>query len=581
MPSIPKTFIQDLLNQINLIDLIEKRIRLKKVGSRFTAKCPFHQEKTASFYVEPQKQFYYCFGCHAHGNAISFLMEYDRLSFVEAIETLATSLGLSIPSDPKESSLSKKQIQRYEFIEKISRFYQKQLAQSNRAKQYLKQRGISEKTQKHFQLGFAPNQWDTLTQKITQKPELSKILQETGMICKKDNTAHFYDRFRNRLIFPIKNAQGKTIAFGGRSLDNQQIPKYLNSPETPLFQKGSELYGLSLLKRPEKILVVEGYMDVIALYEHGIDFALAPLGTAITKQQIQLLTRYTCEIVFCFDGDEAGQKAAWKALEILCPMMKDGLYAHFLTLANGEDPDSLLQSKGKTAFEQILKKAIPLEDFFFNTLSQPFNLETIHGKTQLAESAKPYLNTLPNGLFKQLMIEKLAKLTEVSIEQLNVSSPKYSIALSQEKWSQKKNKRKAPSAMRTVIRLLLQNPYLVEHLSDLQLLNSISLPGTHLLKELIQIIQSDPHISTAILLEHFREKPQEQKQLAQLALEEHIIPKEGLKEEFLGAIRCIQQQGMQKTINELLERSKTKALSQEEKNMLQVLIKHKVLKDLN
>lgn len=582
---IPQTFIHDLLNQVNLVDLIERRISLKKAGARFVAKCPFHQEKTASFSVDPHKQFYYCFGCHAHGNAIGFLMAYDRLEFVDAVESLAASLGIPIPSENhNQEPEHHPHADLYSLMEKAAVFYQKCLAKSPEAVQYLKSRGISEKTAKTFGLGFAPNAWDCLAQKILQQPELLPKMKEIGMLCEKNNEAgRYYDRFRNRLLFPIQNSRGQIMGFGGRSID-QQMPKYLNSPETPLFHKGNELYGLNLVKKAKRILVVEGYMDVIALHQYGIPFAVAPLGTAITRKQIQILLRHTPEVIFCFDADSAGQKAAWRALETLLPMMKDGIHACFLTLPGGEDPDSFLRKKGTQAFENLLQNASPLSDFFFNTLSQPHNLNTIHGRAQFAKTAKQHLDTMPNGLFKQLMLDKLAEMIQVSPDQLadTLSAPSaqaQTVAAralpKRSKNSQKLQTRKtAPSIMRTTLALLLQKPHLIEHIPDIEMVTHLQIPGIPLLKELIHIIQNHPNLSTGALLEHFREKPNEQKLLAKLASMPLFTPSEGAQSEFLDAIKRIQQQGIQQTINQL--QTKLHDLSSSEKEMLQKLIAYKV-----
>lgn len=584
---IPQTFIHDLLNQVNLVDLIEKRISLKKAGARFVAKCPFHQEKTASFSVDPHKQFYYCFGCHAHGNAIGFLMAYDRMEFVDAVESLAASLGIPVPSENgnHEPAAPQPHADLFPLMEKAALFYQRCLLKSPEALQYLKKRGISEKTRQTFGLGFAPNAWDHLAQKILQQPELLEKMKEAGMLCEKPtHPGHYYDRFRNRLLFPIQNSRGQVIGFGGRSID-EQMPKYLNSPETPLFHKGNELYGLNLIKKTKSILVVEGYMDVIALHQHGILHAVAPLGTAITRKQIQTLLRYAPEVIFCFDADSAGQKAAWRALETLLPIMKDSTHACFLTLPAGEDPDSFIRKKGAQAFENALQTAAPLSDFFFNTLSQPHNLNTIHGKTQFAKTAKQHLDTMPNGLFKQLMLDKLAQLIQVSPDQLSETlSPQQSMrekekpfnsTLKRHKGLQVKPRaNKAPSIMRITIALLLQYPHLIDHIPDIEMLKHLQLPGISLLQALIQIIQSYPNLTTGTLLEHFRDQPNEQKHLAKLASAPLFIPSEGVKTEFLDAIKRIQQQGIQQTINQL--QAKLHDLSATEKEMLQKLIAYKV-----
>ncbi len=584
---IPQTFIHELLNHINLVDVIEKRIRLKKAGTRFVAKCPFHQEKTPSFSVDPHKQFYYCFGCHAHGNAIGFLMAYDQMDFVDAIESLAASLGLEIPTESKnrQQTETEKHADLFPLMEKAMQFYQRHLLKTPKVLQYLKRRGISEKIIETFSLGFAPNEWDSLTQKLTHQPDVAAKLKDAGMLCEKKagTSDQYYDRFRNRLMFPIKNSRGQIIGFGGRSVD-EQMPKYLNSPETPLFHKGQELYGLHLIKKAPKILVVEGYMDVIALHQYGIPYAVAPLGTAITKKQIQILLRYASEIIFCFDADSAGQKAAWRALEILLPMMKDHFHACFLTLPAGEDPDSFIRKQGAQAFKDAAKDAAPLSDFFFKTLSQPHDLNTIHGRAQFAKTARQYLDPMPNGLFKQLMLDQLAQLVQISPELLTDAPTQSSRSVIKKmsglipfKPTQSRSltlkQHKPPSIMRTAITLLINHPHLINDIPDMEMLKHIRLPGIPLLQKLIEIIQSHPNLSTGGLLEHFRDTPEE-KQLARLASTELLTPAEGIKKEFSDTIKRLQKQGIQQTINEL--QTRLHELSTEEKAMLQKLISHSV-----
>jgi DNA primase len=353
---IPRDFIDQLLNRVDIVDFIDSRITLrKKSGNNFFACCPFHNEKNPSFSVSQPKQFYYCFGCGAHGNAIDFLMQYDRLNFPEAIEALAKQVGMEVPKQsisPQQAEKAAAQQSLYELLAQVAKFYQSQLRTHNRAIEYLKQRGVSGEIAKSFAIGVAPQGWDNLLQKIGQHAK--QALLEVGMLIKKEEGG-CYDRFRDRIMFPIHDRRGRIIGFGGRIID-QGEPKYLNSPETPLFQKGHELYGLyqalQANRQLERIIVVEGYMDVIALFQHDITYAVATLGTATSSSHIERLLRHTAEIIFCFDGDQAGRSAAWRALQVTLPLMRDGIQVRFLFLPEGEDPDSLVRTNLKNACKQ-------------------------------------------------------------------------------------------------------------------------------------------------------------------------------------------------------------------------------------
>ena len=405
---IPQSFIDDLIARADIVEVINARVPLKKKGREYSACCPFHNEKTPSFTVSEAKQFYHCFGCGAHGTAIGFLMEYENLDFVEAIETLAAEFQLEVPREnaPDHGSHARDEKQPlYDILDKAAQLYLQQLRQSDRAVSYLKQRGLSGEIAKRYRLGYAPDSWHFLTEQLGDKAINIKQLKIAGMIVEKSSSKR-YDRFRDRIMFPILDRRGRTIAFGGRILD-QGEPKYLNSPETPIFHKGYELYGFyearQAVRNLARIIVVEGYMDVVALAQNGIDYAVASLGTATTKDQIQKLFRSVHEVIFCYDGDRAGHKAAWRALENSLPIIRDGLEAKFLFLPDGEDPDSMVRKEGKDAFESRLKQAIPLSEFLFNKLLQEIDQDTMDGKARLAKNARPLLANLPDSVFRDLM----------------------------------------------------------------------------------------------------------------------------------------------------------------------------------
>lgn len=423
---IPDSFVDDLLARTDLVELVGRSVRLKRSGKNYSACCPFHQEKTPSFTVSPEKQFYYCFGCGASGNAISFLMDHNRLEFVEAVEELAKSLSLEVPREDQQREQRQQLKPLFDVLEQATVFFEQQLRdpeQKDRPIAYLKKRGLSGQTAARFRLGFAPPGWDNLSQQLGQTPQERQRLLQTGLLVD-GNSSRKYDRFRDRIMFPIRDHRGRVIAFGGRVLGNDK-PKYLNSPETPVFHKGRELYGLYEARQANqkltRIIVVEGYMDVIALAQHGITWAVATLGTATSLEQVEKLFRHCEQLVFCFDGDNAGRKAAWRALENALPAMKDGRQIQFLLLPEGEDPDSLVRAQGTSYFEGLLNESTPLSEFFYQHLGQDLNLNSMDGRARLASLAAPLLSRLPQGVFVQLMKKRLAQLTQLDEQELRVS----------------------------------------------------------------------------------------------------------------------------------------------------------------
>ena len=399
---IPRVFINDLLARTDIVDLIDARVKLKKQGKNYHACCPFHNEKTPSFTVNGEKQFYHCFGCGAHGNAVDFLMNYDRLEFVESIEELATLYGLEVPyeSGSGPSQLERHQRQSlYQLMAGLNDFYQQSLTQSSSAgaRDYLAQRGLSDEVIKHFSIGFAPAGWDNALKRFGRNPDDRQSLIDAGMLVTNDQ-GRSYDRFRERVMFPIHDKRGRVIGFGGRVLGDG-MPKYLNSPETDIFHKGRQLYGLyeALKNYPEpgKLLVVEGYMDVVALAQFGVDYAVASLGTSTTAEHIQLLFRSTNTVICCYDGDRAGREAAWRALETALPYMNDGRQLRFMFLPDGEDPDTLVRKEGKEAFETRMEQAMPLSTFLFDTLMPQVDLRSPDGRARLSTLALPLISQVP------------------------------------------------------------------------------------------------------------------------------------------------------------------------------------------
>ena len=502
---IPQSFIDDLISRADIVEVINARVPLKKKGREYQACCPFHNEKTPSFTVSEAKQFYQCFGCGAHGTAIGFLMEYEHLDFVDAIETLAAEYHLEVPREdsPWTRDTRDEKQELYDVLESASHLYQSQLRQSDRAIQYLKQRGLSGEIAKRYKLGYAPNEWSYLIDNIDN----INALEKSGMVIRKSADKQ-YDRFRDRIMFPILDRRGHTIAFGGRIIDDGE-PKYLNSPETEIFHKGYELYGFyearQAVRKLTRIIVVEGYMDVVALAQNGIEYAVASLGTATTKDQIQKLFRSVHQIVFCYDGDNAGRKAAWRALENTLPIIRDGLEASFLFLPEGEDPDSLVRKEGKTAFEQRLDQATPLSEFLFKALTQEINIETMEGKAKLENKAKPLLGKIPESIFKDLMYQRLSELVGISVEKLSGESKQQETASTSVQPAPPRSTRKIKqNATRDAIALLLHHPQLALVCTVPDTFRDTSLQGFALLHQLHETILNNPGLSSSALLERWR-----------------------------------------------------------------------------
>ena len=458
---IPKNFIQDLLNRLDIVDVVERYVPLKKAGANFVACCPFHNEKSPSFTVSQSKQFYHCFGCGAHGTAIGFVMEHAGFGYVDAIEELARSVGLEVPHERQAGGAEYQKVapDLYEVMQIATRYYREQLKQSPRAIDYLKRRGLSGEIAAKFGIGYAPEGWQNLAAAFPDYQD--DMLNETGLVIAGDDGKR-YDRFRDRIMFPIINVRGQVIGFGGRVL-YQGEPKYLNSPETPLFEKGRELYGLfqaqKAIRAGQRVLVVEGYMDVVALAQHGVEYAVATLGTATTPYHVQKLLRLTEHIVFCFDGDKAGQRAAWRALENALPYLQDGKRISFLFLPVEHDPDSFIREYGKEAFEQRVQEAMPLSAYMLREISAGLDLRTQEGRNQLLQRAKPLLTAITAPATALLLRKEVAALSGVSQTELEALYEIKPVARGPRIPFQKTG-RTPPSAHRLLLQCLIAQPIL-------------------------------------------------------------------------------------------------------------------------
>ena len=513
---IPQVFIDDLLARTDIVQIISDAVPLKKAGRNHQGLCPFHKEKTPSFTASHEKQFYYCFGCGAAGNAVNFVMNYHHIDFPAAVDMLAGKLGLDVPrtnSNGQQDTLNRT-YPIYPLLEQVTSYYQAQYHQhveKEAAQEYIRQRNLNDETVRHFGIGYAPPGWNNLLTDLCSEKESIKHLEETGLLVRHETRNNLYDRFRKRIIFPIRDLRGRVVGFGGRALGNEK-PKYLNSPESVVFHKSRELYGLYEAKQvqntPEQLIVVEGYMDVAALAQHGVRNAVATLGTATTSEHVQKLFKHTSQIVFCFDGDGAGRKAAWKAMETVLPAMEDGRKVRFLFLPQNEDPDSVVSRHGAKYFNQLIKQeSKTLDDYLFGQLEEEAETHTIDGKAQFAKLAQTYIQRLPRvGTYKQLLTQELARRTELSISQLNtavgLSSAQKSYApetkqpyFTSQQYQRTPPEHEAPhikaTSVRRAIKILLEYPDLAEKIS-LDVFNGSTSHDIELLVTLIKYLQASP-----------------------------------------------------------------------------------------
>jgi len=579
---IPQQFIDELLARVDIVDLIDAQVPLKKAGRNHSACCPFHDEKTPSFTVSQEKQFYHCFGCHAHGTAISFLMEYERLDFLDAVRDLAALVGMEIPQGSYTTSQGHSDSKPlYELMEQTANFYRQQLKAHPKGKlaiDYLKARSLNGETAVEFGIGYAPPGWDTLQKQLGD--DHTAALASTGMLIKKDRGGH-YDRFRERIMFPIRDSRGRVIGFGGRVMGDD-TPKYLNSPETPIFHKGKALYGLFEARQADRdikrLLIVEGYMDVVMLAQHGIRYAVATLGTATTVEHLELMFRATSEVVFCFDGDRAGREAATRALENTLPVMQAGRQARFMFLPDGEDPDSLVQQEGKDTLEARIDAAAPLSTYLYDHLAQQVDMSSIDGQARLVELARPHLKKLPAGVFKHMMVTRLAEIAHMEGRTLSrllgSNEPIATTAVSRPPSRQSRNKRgKQPSLVRLAITLLLNNPSLGQLEQEPQRFASLNAPGITLLIELLEMLRTSPHLSTGAVLERWRDR-EESRYLAKLVQQENLVTNDHQEQEFSDLLQQLYRQHIAQRIEFICNKPAAEH-SDAEKAELQHLFKQK------
>ena len=605
-------FIDELLARTDIVEVVQSRVVLKKTGQNYTGLCPFHKEKSPSFSVSQDKQFYYCFGCQASGSALKFIMEFERLEFLAAIEMLAGNAGMQVPQTSSQGSPERNERRKsiYNILEQSAHFYQVQLKQHSHKAQaidYLKARGVSGEIARDFGLGYAPPGWDNLYKDQAKTNLEHDLLIESGMVVNNKDEDKTYDRFRDRIMFPIRDIRGRVIAFGGRILGDGQ-PKYLNSPETAVFHKGRELYGLfEARKRTQKLtqfLVVEGYMDVVALAQNDINYAVATLGTATSGEHLERMFRLVSRLVFCFDGDNAGRNAAWKALMVALPLMRDGRSARFLFLPDGEDPDSLVRKEGKDKFEWRLDQAQPLPDFFFNKLQADIDIKSLDGKAHLSNLAMPMINEIPSGVFKQLMIEQLSILTGLAADKLVAASasvaaryvpsapkskPTESTPQGAQDAFQQGMSRQDPTSpaqssresiefaklVKMAIAMLLRQPELSQQFDEKAYSRLEASPGSELLLELIHAIVAREITSPLMLLATWQDRP-EFDYLRDLIEQEQLLDVSELPEEFTGVIntllRLTDAQSGQLLRADLLSKPFDE-MSESEREMLRNLVK--------
>ena len=633
---IPQSFIDDLLNRTDIVDVVSSRVQMKKAGKNYTACCPFHKEKTPSFSVSPDKQFYYCFGCGAGGNALGFIMDHDNLDFPQAVEELAKAAGMEIPREEGGRSHKPRQptdSPLYPLLTAAADFYRQALKSHPARKvavEYLKGRGLTGEIARDFGLGFAPPGWDNLFKHLSNDTLQQKAMIDAGLLVENAETGKRYDRFRDRVMFPIRDSRGRIIAFGGRVLGDDK-PKYLNSPETPVFHKGQELYGLFEARKfnrsLDEIIVVEGYMDVIALAQQGLRNAVATLGTATSEEHMKRLFRVVPNVLFCFDGDQAGRNAAWRALEATLSCLQDGRRARFLFLPEGEDPDTLVRSEGTDAFKaRINQHAQPLADYFFQQLTEEADPRSLEGKAHMVTLAAPLIDKVPGANLRTLMRQRLTEITGLThdmVSQLAQSAPvkpqaqpaydpgidydampDYSdfqqpdVYIPQQEWTPKKpgaggkkwenkpwDKKGKRGAEReqawvpvgvepptlTALRTLLHHPQLAKKVEDAGHFAAEDQTNNQLLIALVEAVQKNPKLSSIQLLSRWHGT--EQGRLLQRLLEkEWLIDADNLEQQFFDTITSLSARQRERNLEQLLRKARQGELSTEEKNQLRDLL---------
>lgn len=500
---IPQHFINDLIDRADIVSVIDERITLKKTGKNYSGLCPFHDEKTPSFSVSPDKQFFHCFGCQESGTALTFIMKYERLEFVEAVEMLARDLGMEVPREQGRSPAVKVDEDLYSILEQAERFYRSQLRGAADAVEYLKGRGLTGEIARDFGVGYAPAEWHGVADALTRENISEEKLLKAGLLTKNDN-GRVYDRFRDRIMFPIRDTRGRVIAFGGRILSQDGGPKYLNSPETPIFFKAQELYGLyearKALRKIDELLVVEGYMDVVALAQNGIVNAVATLGTASGEAHFRKLYRYADRVVCCFDGDKAGRSAAWRALESALPVLNEHKQLKFAFLPDGEDPDSLIRSQGQAAFQGFIDNGVPALEFLLGRLAEGLDLETLDGRARFIGLANPYVEKITPGVLRDLVQARVRDLGGMA-QPLQRSNPTFA-------------RSNAPNTKRTLAlsmrmaEILLRLPYLLQEVSDTQRKELVEHAGDFgVFGSLVKMLEQHPEADSEEILVRWQGQP--------------------------------------------------------------------------
>ena len=592
MGRIPQHFIDALIARTDIVELIGTRVPLKKSGREYKACCPFHAEKTPSFWVSPDKQFYHCFGCGKHGTVLGFLMDHDHMAFPEAVEELATRLGLEVPHEGgAERSAARADEPLYELMSEVARYYREQLAREPRARDYLAKRGLSAETLERFTIGYAPNSWNELLRRFGAGDAERQRLAAAGMIIERERgssreSERYYDRFRDRVMFPIRDARGRVIAFGGRIIDAGE-PKYLNSPETPLFHKGRELYGLFEARRArrnlERLVVVEGYMDAVSLHQSGIDYAVATLGTATTAEHFRRIFRLVPTVVFAFDGDRAGRAAAWRALQQALPEAREGREIRFLFLPHGHDPDTLVAAEGGEAFEQRFATAVPLSEYLVRELSEQTELGSADGRARFAEHARPLFARVPEGVYRELLLERLAQvvgLTPARLEALWSGAKSEAPATSSPPPARRSAAARPGrgagrgSLVRQAIIRLLHYPAIALEVTagERAGLDASEEPGVPLLRELLDDLRKQPAQIAAQVIQRWMEHKEGETLQKLLAREEVITGAAAATEELRAALMKLADQAAGKRLQALEAKSRMGSLAPEELVEFQRLI---------
>lgn len=603
---IPQHFIDDLVGRTDIVELIGSRVPLKKAGREFRACCPFHDEKTPSFWVSPDKQFYHCFGCGAHGTALGFLINYDRLSFPEAVEELASRAGVEIPREARANDdRSRDEADLAGLMAEVAKYWATRLKSDARASRYLVDRGLSPDTIQKFGIGYSANSWNDVLNRFAGDSKKRDALLACGLIIEREGSTgrdgdRYYDRFRDRVMFPIRDARGRVIAFGGRIID-QGEPKYLNSPETTLFHKGRELYGLYEVRQSRaplrRLMVVEGYMDVVRLHQAGIHYAVATLGTATTPEHLRRAFRLVSEVVFAFDGDRAGRAAAWRALNNALPEIREGRQLRFLFLPDGHDPDTLVGEEGREAFEARLDHSLPLSEYLVQELAAQVDLAHADGRARFAEIARPLVGKVPEGVYRELLIERLAEAIRLPAARLRelwagaapdlAGGSRAAGASSTPRPGDGRSGGRPGTVtgsigsaagrgglMRQAVLALVHHPKAAVRLlpEDLETLTSLDEPGADILRTLIADLRDQPCTSTGQLLERWRDRP-EAERLARLAAAESLIPgDDAALHELRNALSRMQDEQRRRRFDALLERERTAGLDPAERGELQELM---------